>query len=542
METTTVSGSAGAALGNQDDELYDNFLARVQARFAQLASSGSLFRTDATGLWEAYLATFPELDGVRQYHTCNACRHFIERFGDLVVIDEEGRTTPAVWDAADAPELYAAGIGEMERRVRRARVTGVFLCSEEVWGQPVTGTWRHLAVRPPAGIPYRGTTKNAGQAAAEKREDFKNVLTALADITEPQLAQAVDLLRTDLLQRSEKVLAPAEWLLKVCRARLAVPHGERRRNVGRRAVAAAPAGFCHPRSSMLGTLLDDIATGVEFPVAARRFAEKMHPLKYQRPTAAPRAGAIEQAERIVAELGIGPSLCRRYARPDELVALWRPQAEVQTADDVAVRGQVFAHLKARVNAVPVMTNVPPVTMTWEKFARTVLPNVQQIAMQAPSVGPYVAFLTAVHPDAPPILQWDELLNRNPVSCYAWVGGSSAAQFRLTGGSFHEVSAVTLLPHQWHGGNYEHQGKGVVFVASAARDTRLPGLCLFPEMLRNELHGVRSVIEAHSKSSHPEGHEGEQAAGIALSASGAWGLVLRVTTEGRQSLVRLDRWD
>lgn len=541
METTTATGPVTAA-GNHDDAAYDGFLARIQARFVGHARSGPLFRTDATGLWDAYLATFGDPER-RQYHTCNACRHFVERYGALVVIDDEGRTTPAVWDEQDAPGEYLLAVRAMARLVRRARVTGVFLTSERVWGAPRTGAWRHLAVEPPPGVPYAATTMNAGQAAAEKREDFKNVLTALADITEAQLAQAVDLLRNDQLHRSEKVLGPAEWLLKLCRARLAVPHGERRRNVGWRMVATAPAGFCHPRSSMLGTLLDDIAAGMDFGTASRRFAEKMHPLKYQRPTAAPRAGAIERAEKVVEQLGIAGSLRRRYARLDELLPVWRPGERVSPGASAPLRDGVFSHLKARADASDVpMRGVPPVVMTWDKFFRTALPDAERIEMQAPSIGPYVAFLTAADPDAPPILQWDDPLIRNPVSCYAWVGGASASQFGLTGGAFHDVVAVTLLPHQWHGGGFDHQGRGAVFVAAGARDTRMPGLCLFPEMLRSELHGVRSVIEAHSKSAHPEGHDGPQAAGIALAAGGSWGLVLRLTTAGRQTVVRLDRWD
>lgn len=53
---------------------------------------------------------------------------------------------------------------------------------------------------------------------------------------------------------------------------------------------------------MIGTLLDDIASGMSFDSVSRRFAEKMHPLQYQRPQAAPSAGNIAQAEKIVEKL------------------------------------------------------------------------------------------------------------------------------------------------------------------------------------------------------------------------------------------------
>ena len=111
------------------------------------------------------------------------------------------------------------------------------------------------------------------------------------------LAQALKLLKSEALYRSEKVLGQAQWLYDLHRA---LPSRRNRDHVLWRAVAAAPAGFCHPRSSMIGTLLEDLAAGMPFDDVSRRFAEKMHPLLYQRPQAAPSAGNIAQAEKIVA--------------------------------------------------------------------------------------------------------------------------------------------------------------------------------------------------------------------------------------------------
>ena len=58
------------------------------------------------------------------------------------------------------------------------------------------------------------------------------------------------------------------------------------------AVATAPAGFCHVRSSMIGTLLEDVAAGMPFDAIKQRFDAKMHPLQYQRPTAMPSVPSI----------------------------------------------------------------------------------------------------------------------------------------------------------------------------------------------------------------------------------------------------------
>ena len=524
--------------GNHEDAVYNDFLARLNTRFLANCANGAwpLFTTDAEGLWDAYLDSFADPD-VRQYHNCHACRQFIERFGGLVTIDEEGATAPAIWHEDDAPQSYKPAVAAMARMVRRAKVTGVFLASSPVWGTPETGVWRHFAVRPAANMIFKRTTKTAGQAMAEKREDFRTVMAALSEITPIHLEMALALLKTDALYRSEKVLGQAEWLYALHSARDAA-RGPRKANVVWRAVATAPAGFCHPRSSMIGTLLEDIAAGMRYEEVASRFAVKMHPLRYQRPQAAPKAGTIDAAEKVVQQLQAAGSLERRFCRVDEVQALWRPTPK---KNDAPAEG-VFGHLRPKPVQPATNIRIPAQTMTWEKFQRTVLLTAERIEFLAPAIGSYVALVTAVHPDAPPILQWDREDARNPVSWYFWMGGSTAASFGLRGGQFHDVEVITLKPSMWNGG-FEHQGAGVMFVIAGARETRQAGAAIFPSMLKTEFHGIRSVIEAYSRRASIQGMNEPHAAGVMLTkGDNAWNATLRVWSAGRSQEYQLDRWD
>ena len=175
---------------------YDTLLARVQERFeANLESGGALFTTDATGLFQSYLDALPAVD--RQSHHCDACRRFLEAFGGLVTIDAKGVTRPAVWHGLNAPDYYAPAVAALDRVVRRARVTGVFLSSLPVWGKPVTGRWTHLAVKPSPSAVYESRLRTARQAMAEKAEDFRSVSRALAEYDDGVLRQALRLLETE---------------------------------------------------------------------------------------------------------------------------------------------------------------------------------------------------------------------------------------------------------------------------------------------------------------------------------------------------------
>jgi hypothetical protein len=536
MMTTSAQVSA-TIRGNSTDDDYDAFLARAQARFMANCDNGArpLFTTDAEGLWSQYIDSFVGATE-RQYHTCHACRHFVERFGSLAVIGDDGRLTPAIWHEDDAPAAYLPAIRAMAKAVRQAKVTGVFLSSDATWGTPKTGAWHHLSATPTKAMVFKNLTLTAGQKMAEKREDFATVSRALGEFTTAHLETALTLLKTDALYRSEKVLGQATWLHDLQVARSAA-HGAGKANAVWRAVATAPAGFCHPRSSMIGTLLEDIAAGKSYDDVARAFAAKMHPLSYQRPQAAPTSGAIAAAEKVMQQLGAAGSLARRFCRVDEVQALWRPTPKKVEQ----LTGGVFGHLKAKGAEESRMT-IPSQTMTWEKFQRTVLPTAERIEFLAPHTGNYTALVTAVNTDAPPILQWDREDARNPVSLYVWHNGSSAAQWGLRGGVYTEVLAVAHQPSMWNGGN-EHQGAGLVFVLAGAQESRMAGAALFPEILKSEFHGIRSVIEAYSRSAKIEGLGQPHAAGVAVTKGGkSWSVNLRVWSGGRSLGYVLDRWD
>jgi len=393
-----------------------------------------------------------------------------------------------------------------------------------------------MSVKPAAKAIYKRGALTAGQAMAEKREDFKNVSAALKDFDTATLGQAIRLLKSDALYRSEKVLGAATWLRDLHNS-LGSKHSTQRENKLWKAIAAAPAGFCHPRSSMIGTLLEDIAAGKNFEDVSRAFAAKMHPLQYQRPQAAPAAGTIEQAEKLVEKLGIQASLPRRFMRPDEVKTIWVPKKAQRGRKD-----GVFSHLKPKEASAQQSMELPPVKITWEKFRRTILGDAERIEYYLKKRDEYCILVTAVNAGAPPIIQWDRLEERNPASCYLWHGGSPASQYGLSHSVYVDVASITLLPGQWGSKVLAHQGEGVIFLIQGARETRNPGAALFPELLKSELHGVRSVIEAYSKTAKMEYAEGPHAIGPLLSKGSGWTARVRVTTEGQTAVYDLDRWD
>ncbi len=251
----------------------------------------------------------------------------------------------------------------------------------------------------------------------------------------------------------------------------------------------------------------------------------------------------------MAALASAGSLARRFARIEDLETVWRPKAAEQTPPP----NGVFGHLKPKdKQSPPAPVEQPPVTLTWEKFARTILPDAERIEFRVPREAlPYAALVTAVNKDAPPIIQWDRPERRNPVTWFLYHQGSTPDLWDLDAG-WCAVTAIALQPSMWDPDvKHAHQGESVFLLLDGAKDMRRktsPGArCgggFFPEHLRAEYHGVRASMEAYARSAELAGWEEATACGLKLenNAKSRWSYTLRVTTKLGQMSYALDRWD
>jgi hypothetical protein len=518
------------------DDLPTSFLASIASvRGVGREPAPRLFCTDATGLYETYLGA---LGTERQVHTCHACRRFIEAFGGLALITENGLVTSPLWNAVHVPSFYQPAFAAMANAVSKARVTGVFLSSKKTLGTPVTGKWHHLSVTLPGAMVYREGAKTADQAAAALKENVRIVRDALGEFSPAALDQAIRILEADAVSRAERFLAPVQWL----RALHDRPKGPQGENLLWRAVASAPDGYCHPRASMTGTLLEDIIAGLPFEDIKRRFNAKMHPLQYQRPQAAPTAGNIAAAEKLVEKMGLAPSLERRFARLEDLQEpLWKPTPDASPPS--ATGPGVFGHLKPKA-APPEVREVelPPVTMTWVKFKAEVLPKATAIDFHVPAHGNFVALTAAQNADAPPIMKWDRDDARNTVSLYVYSGGSPARQWGLSQAVWQPLTAITAYPWLWGDTPMPHIAEGDILVIQGAADTRTTaGTALFPEFLLDDLREVRATIEAFSKTAKFHGAKEATACGWSMPKEGAQAQ-LRAKVSGAWNRYSIDRWN
>ena len=439
------------------DEDYNRLLDIMHHHTAQLAREGRvLVVTDLNPqhLWEQYLAGFKEA-GVRQYHTCSTCHAFFMQYADLGVFTPDGSIVSAMFPEVEAGSKnhYAPAIRRIHKAFKQAQFLRYAGKNDLMWGTPAAGHWAHFHVSPPR------EWRQSSQDAARKLHNLENVRLAQQHIPQAVLRRAIAILDQDIY-RADNVLPGAKWFESL--------FGKRNHEVIE-AVAKAPDGFCHPRSGMIGTLIDDLQAGYSDADAAKRFEAKMHPLSYRRTVAPAKSGTIDRAEKLFDSLGLAPALDRRTLDLADLDSI--PGARHRRTS------KTFASLRRAAAKVGTVKR-----MSWKKFSETVLPGTKDLKVKVTDESRFCTLLTAVNASTPCLFKWG-----HHASWFFYHGGSYARQYSLTNG-LHNVLLVTD----------PFDRDGALLIVEGARDANqtIP-MPLFPECLRSDLHEVRAVVEQYA---------------------------------------------
>lgn len=510
---------------------------------------------------DVYLAAITEDE--RQYHTCECCRSFMKRYAGLVTIDAQGKTQSVLWDSTTFPQdnYYFTLVERMQEVVESGAVAGVAHSAMETWGDFSLGGFEHFGVISPVELRFRRLDITPGQRQAQQYEAYvrmaKGFSTDLYSLG--NLTKLMRLIEGEVLPGDEIITGAAKWLIETATERAAAPNGRIRDNLLWRAIASASEGWTR-KKTMTGTVLEGLLKGESVEVIKAKFVDKTQADKLGRPTAAPKMGTINQAEKLFETMGLTSAARRRVAYLTdfpESAYLWSEKDAVKP--EAAEAKGLFDHLKPK-SAVDVAKEdleLPPVKMSWNKFFDEVFPKMQNIEYFVQGHHDFFGgFATQAVDDAKPILMYDLEDERNPISAYqrsehhpanGQLIGTHPSSWNLPTGQYVQVQAIVKGPHHFGKGHFPQLGQQVFFVLEGAYDTTIAkdiqGLALFPNLLRTELHGVRSVIEAFSNKGRFEGDSTKQAAGAGISrASAFYPRRLRVQTGYGPRVIIIDRWE
>lgn len=503
-----------------------------------------LFTVDTTNLFDIWLNNMPMSE--RPYHNCRCCRRFMEKYGGAVQICSEGRSEGTLFGMhlLNVPQKYRQSIDALQTEINRRQVIGVLKEPGIVWGVTSRDGWNHFWLRSSPMNTWSGEfDESPEQYRALKLEDYRTLSQNLYAFSRGVVGTAIDMLKSGSLWRAEKVLLMAEWLdalqenNKLSRPRQSC-------NLLHLAAATAPPGFCNFKSGMLGSLLSDIQDGISTQEEViRRFNTKMDPLKYQRAQVAPAAGNVEAAARLVERLGVEKAFARRHASIPDVAkhAIWFPEFKKVSAH---IGDSIFSAVKPKEVQPLSVSHGSSVKISFNKFRRDILPRAKEMFVILGDRASFTGFTTQYYEDAPPILQWDRIDNRNPVAwyCRADLAGNSTPMWGLRVGVLIKVSMLTEMPNQWHSVTNNH-GRGAVFLLDGCRDINDVSSALFPEFMKSELHPIRSTIEAYSNANKmkPVPRMSVEASGVSVR-EGSMPLHVRVNTSNTSNTYLIDRFE
>lgn len=341
--------------------------------------------TNADEMWELYLNSFEAKDNqiykTRKENDCNACRHFIKKFGGIVAIENNKIVT--FWDTEQDLGEYANSAKAMAEYVKSKPITDIFLHVEKHcgvksnMGVDPSGEVRkfyHLSFPCPQRFIVNEYLKSAKLAEArDSRNVFKR---SLDEITKDSIATVLELIASQSLYKGE------EWQgilveFKKLQDKYSSLSSEQEKELYAWAVGTTiHTGLARIRNHSMGTLLVDISNGEDLEAAVRKYEAIVAPTNYKRPKAIISQKMVEQAEKTILELGYQDSLARRFANLDDITINDTLFANKDTKKKLT-KQSLLADLKEDVPISPKkFSKVSEIGI--QDFIDTVLPNAKSL--------------------------------------------------------------------------------------------------------------------------------------------------------------------
>lgn len=512
--------AASASSHPHIDDVFDPFLAALQASASESLMANAYIQRGGVNyalvahaavsgddLYKAYLDSFPT-QALRQDHTCSCCKQFFRAYGNLVLVAPNGNTESLLFHSNDGiPMEYLDFVAHARAMLDNAKVDKVHYAASPtpILGQHKKGGFNHFSFHLPLILQFPDKYKSARQNTADTAEDVRLFTLSLYTWRDETLAKAAamfqhdaDLSRTSWAEVISKFRQIREGLEEIGRDHIL------RHNYVVSQIVQNRKGLARIGQTVLGEFLTNLDNDVPDVHAKRMFLTMIDPKDYMRPKAAPAAQTLQNAEKIVAELGIADSLRRRSLRRDELDGhtIWDKAAPAAPAE----RGGVFGAVQTKDQKAPAKKpTIDGGRISMAALLDKIDDDVERIEIyiSGAATKSFSSFVTEAVEGAKPILNWDHENNRNPVSTYTYTQPVQPFTWKV-GAGWNDVFAVTDKPQRWavvHEDEFDPH-----FVLVNGHDTIDSGLPLFPQTLRPELHSVRSVIEAFCRTAKLEDRE------------------------------------
>lgn len=463
------------------------------------------------------------LDNLPAQYNCSTCRKFLKQVGGLVLVDDSGKLMPLFWPSKVSGRFEEA-VASINTLFQDAKVVTEYKIYTSEVGKAEHGGFHHFHMDFPSS--RRATRAPRGVTTLATSEAASMLDRILTDYSAESVKKAHQALTQHKLPNADNHIASAKWLLNLVTSnRIPSTAGVARQNlIYHYAVTAHTGCLSQLRSGPLSILLIGFEANKSFEEIKTQWTALTKSEVYMRPTVAPKEGNVIASERLFNELGLTTNdTRRRFLCVDDVPAdvyLWQRKTK-QKISNLKIFSHVQTKLTPKASSTSASTtDLPGTPISFTKLITQILPKATRVFIK---LTPHhsINFLITGHENTAPLMQWHN--DHNRASSYVYISPRHVTKHNLRPDAWNEVHGLISSPWLWdvHStigtfpipGDEElrkqvdhvHMKAGLryVFLLDNVVDKETATLCLFPEWLRGELHGVRSTIERFSRQGNKE---------------------------------------
>lgn len=345
---------------------------------------------DKDSLWNTYLDVIPpehnKIYKSRREYDCSTCRHFVKGIGNVVAIkkDSDGKfIIETVWDFTTPDERWNNVVKFLSDCVKHCYIKGVFKTDMKNIGVDKTPSydengnvivWRHMSATIPNKhrVALTSTVASVKGDYASEHDVFKR---SLDEITIDACKTVSELIAQDAIYRGAEYKHNVDGFMRCKTTYDKLTDRQKELYSWWFLSQEYHSPVARIRNSSIGTLLVGISEGEELNTAVAKYEAMVAPENYKRSKPIYTTKMLEEAKKIITEMGYLDSLSRRFANADDITVnniLFRNS-------DTAKRmgNDIFSSMEKRVKSTPKkFDKVSEIGI--EKFISDVLPTATDV--------------------------------------------------------------------------------------------------------------------------------------------------------------------
>lgn len=397
------------------------FRQAVEEELANKSNVLVMSSADTDQLWQMYLDSWPDPEE-KQGYNCRNCRHFVERYGNLLILRPD-LSVVSIWRFLD-PNIemstYMASYVESQpiKSYFFTKPTESVLGVAKNYSEKYARYWHHFSFNIPKHFQLSPGYRQTLAGLISQKNDMVNTLRrSVTEIRTETLELVLEMIATKAITMADSQVPLIEGLRHLIAEFSQLDPQKQDAWLWYKA-ETSPIGVVRLRQTLMGQFILDVQTALDNdssldgPINA--WFDRNDPRNYNRPKNFVTSKQAEQFRKQLQDLGYDKSLGRRHATLDDVGEhyLWKYSQDnalegvSESTDplDLLV-GTAKKHTKT---SLKVDQLERATTMSLEEFVTKVLPKTSRLELLLkPNLSSnLVSLIAPVNEDAPAITAWD----------------------------------------------------------------------------------------------------------------------------------------